>query len=134
MDDAAPFDREPPTVIVIEPEEATRRVICEYLKHCGYQVHEGTSADDLDALLAARIHVDVLLADIQLLNGAEGAELSQRMKRDHPEIQVIVTYGPNGAAHSAGDLCEKLALKKPYEPEEVLKRIRAWRPRSLRQP
>ncbi len=115
------------TVVILEPEEHARNVLCEYLRHCGYEVLGGTSAEDAYKELRGGRAIDFILADVQLHGAIDGHALSRELKKTHPEIEVILTYGPNAAADKAGELCDHGPLKKPFPPEEVVLRIRRLR-------
>jgi DNA-binding response OmpR family regulator len=122
-------DTTPATVLVVERDILARMVLADYLRDCGYKVVEGVNSDDVLAVLEAGKKIDVVLAEVELGGGINGFELARLIRRNHPDIDVILTSGATGAAERAGDLCEEGPLEKPYHPEEVVRRINALRER-----
>jgi DNA-binding response OmpR family regulator len=117
------------TIMVIEPEILVRMVIADYLRDCGYKVIEGISAEDVFLVLRAGGTVDIILAEVRLPGAVDGFSLASQIRRDHPEIDIILTSGVANAADKAGDLCDDGPLPKPYHPREVVRRINILRER-----
>lgn len=114
-----------PVVLVVEDEVLVRMVIAEYLRDCDYVVIEAGSAVEAIALFKADVEVDVVFSDIQMPGAIDGFGLSQWVRQNRPGVQVILTSGAASAADKAGDLCEDgPLLQKPYESEEVGRRIK----------
>jgi CheY-like chemotaxis protein len=120
------------TILVVEPDILVRMVVAEYLRDCGYKVIEGVSADDALAVLQAGRKIDLILAEVQLVGRMDGFELAREIRENHPGIDVILTTGAPRAADKAGDLCDDGPLEKPYEPQEVVRRIKILRERRRR--
>lgn len=121
----ADSDDSRPVVLVVEDEVLVRMVIAEYLRDCDYVVIEAGSAVEALALLKADVEVDVVFSDIQMPGEIDGFGLSQWVRQNRPGVQVILTSGAASAADKAGDLCEEgPLLQKPYESEEVGRRIK----------
>jgi len=102
-------------------------VLSDYLRDCGYAVVSGTSAEDVHEMLRSPRPPQIILTDIQLAGDIDGYRLSQELRRTNPEIDVVLTYGPHGAANKAAEICEEGPLAKPYHPEDVVRRIRELR-------
>ncbi len=115
------------TILLLEPDISARMVLSEYLRQCGYTVFEGSSAEDAYKVIEAEHKLDIILSDVQLVGETDGFRLSQTLKKSNPEIDVVLTYGPNGAANKASDFCEDGPLEKPYHPDEVVRRIMSLR-------
>jgi DNA-binding response OmpR family regulator len=114
---------------VIEPDILVRMVIADYLRDCGHKVVEGVNADDVLAVLGAGKKIDVVLAEVRLTGSVDGFELARRIRQDHPQIDVILVSGATRAADKAGDLCDDGPMAKPYQPQEVVRRINLLRER-----
>jgi DNA-binding response OmpR family regulator len=116
-------------VLVVEDDVLTRAILAEYLRHCGYRVFEAADSDE-----AARVvehpdwRVDVILSAVEIRGSMDGFALSRWIRDSHPHVDVILAGSPRRAADAAGDLCENGPdLQKPYEPSQVVERIRRLR-------
>ena len=122
-DEPSSADPTPRTILVVEPDVLVRMVIADYLRDCGYKVLEGVSADDVVTVLSAGKQIDVIFAEVQLTGSMNGFALAQWVREKHPAVDVILTSGVAQAAEKAGDLCDEGPLEKPYDPQEVHRRI-----------
>jgi DNA-binding response OmpR family regulator len=111
------------TVLLVEPEIIVRMTVADYLRECGYKVVEGGAADDAFAVLATGQRVDFILSEVQLSGGTDGFSLARQVRERYPGVDVILASGTSGAAAKAENLCEEGPLKKPYHPEEIVRRI-----------
>ncbi|PJI42310.1 response regulator [Ferrovibrio sp.] len=115
-----------PVVLVVEDEVLVRMVVAEYLRDCGFMVIEAGSAREALALFKVDIEVDIVFSDIQMPGEMDGFGLAQWVRQNRPDVQVILTSGAaSNAAQKAADLChDGPLLPKPYDSEEVERRIR----------
>jgi DNA-binding response OmpR family regulator len=120
------------TVLLVEGEVLVRMVLAEYLRDCEYRVLEASSSDEAKTLLSAPdLAVDVVLADLDVADAAGGFALAQWLRSERPNIKVILTSGVARSADAAADLCDQGPLmRRPYQPREVERRIRALLARS----
>jgi CheY-like chemotaxis protein len=103
--------------------------IAEHLHSCGYRVLEAGNADDAIAVLKAdaRIgsRINVVFSDVQMPGSMDGFGLVEWIRRERPNIKIIMTSGVSCALEAANDLCDGGPLMdKPYNPAEVVRRIR----------
>jgi CheY-like chemotaxis protein len=119
----------PSTILVVEPEILVRMVIASYLRDCGYKVLEGASAADVITVLGSGQKVDVVFSEVRLRGKVNGFGLAHLVREQYPDVDVILTTGPARAADKASDLCEDGPLEKPYEAQEVVRRINLLRER-----
>jgi DNA-binding response OmpR family regulator len=110
-------------IMVLEPDAIVRMEISDFLRECGYRVIEGVSAEDVREIIESDTRLDVLLAEVHLSGPTSGFELAQELRQTRPEIAVILVSSINNVVEKASDLCGRGPLKKPYQPEEVLRRI-----------
>jgi CheY-like chemotaxis protein len=127
--DPSSGDVAPAAILMVEPDILVRMVIADYLRECGFKVVECVSADDALAVLEAGTKVDVILTEVQLAGSLDGFGLARQIRENRPEIDVILTSGVARAADKAGDLCDDRPLGKPYQPQEVVRRINLLRER-----
>ena len=112
-------------VLVVEDEVLVRMVIAEYLRDCGYVVIEAGNAKEAVALFQADIEVDVVFTDVQMPGEMDGFGLARWVRQTRPGVDVIITSGAAKAADAAAGLCEDGPfMQKPYEAEDVIRRIR----------
>lgn len=121
-----PDPDKPQCVLVVEDEVLVRMSVAVYLRECGYHVIEAKTADEAIVVLGTQTKIDIVFSDIQMPGSMDGFALSQFLRRERPEIKVLLTSGIARMAEAAGDLCEdeKAMLPKPYEHTELLRRIK----------
>jgi PAS domain S-box-containing protein len=114
------------TVLLVEDEESVRRVAMIILKELGYGTIEARNGEE--ALMLAEKHggrIDLLMTDI-VMPGMNGRELSDRLKRIHPETKPLFTsgYTENVIVHH-GILESNLDfIGKPYSVQALAAKIR----------
>ena len=104
-------------------------VITSYLRDCGYKVLEGVMAADVMAVLGSGQKIDVVFSEVRLRGKMNGFGVACWVREHHPDVDVILTSGAVRAADKARDLCDDGPLEKPYEPQEVVRRINLFRER-----
>jgi CheY-like chemotaxis protein len=107
--------------LVVEDNEALRRVVTRQLGELGYRVLAAENAAAGLELLD-RQSIDLLLTDIVMPGGINGRELARRARQRWPEIKIVFTSGFSEARLNgdAGPLaaCTPL-LSKPYRKEDL---------------
>jgi DNA-binding NtrC family response regulator len=81
--------RERPRITVVDDDLVTCELLCEVFTQEGFAVafaQNGQAA--LDAV--ATISPDVIVSDIRMKGGLDGLTLLQRLRREHPEIPVVL--------------------------------------------
>lgn len=116
-----------PRVLVADDSALARAVILHGLEAEGYDVAE--TADGEGAIAAALLALpDVILLDVEM-PGLDGHATLRRL-RDHPELADIPVLFVTGRTDPA-DVAEGLRLgahdylRKPFEPIELVARVRA---------
>lgn len=123
---SARADAPPQTVLVVENEVLIRLVIAEYLRECGYRVHEAVSAEEAIVILQApEVSIDIVFSEVGMPGEMDGFGLARWIRANMPQTQVILTSGAERSADIAGTLCEAgPLLKKPYPSQDVVDRIK----------
>ena len=113
-------------VLVVEDDVLVRLVIAGYLRDCGYRVFEAANGDEAIKLLERdEAGVSVVLTDVEMPGQLDGFDLAHWIRRERPQVEVLMAGTPARAADAAGDLCEEGPHRaKPYEPSLALDRIR----------
>ena len=113
------------TIYVTDDDPGIRELVAEYLTSQGYAVETAEDAVSLDHLLAARLP-DLLVLD-WMMPGEDGLSIARRLRAQpgFPPIIMLSAKGEDidriiGLEVGADDY-----LPKPFNPRELLARIRA---------
>ena len=113
------------TIYVTDDDPGIRELVAEYLTNHGYAVETAEDAVALDRLLAARLP-DLLVLD-WMMPGEDGLSVARRLRAQpgFPPIIMLSAKGEDidriiGLEVGADDY-----LPKPFNPRELLARIRA---------
>lgn len=122
----APMLRGTESVLVVEDEDAVRRVIVRSLEAAGYTVHAVTGPTQaLDWARANRGAFELLLTDV-VMPGMSGKALAATLLAEFPHLKVLFAsgYTENAIVHR-GALDEGVELlAKPFSPTELRARVR----------
>jgi len=122
-DDSAPASQ--PTVLVVEDEVLIRMAVSDYLRECGFRVVEAGSADEAIEVLKSGTAVDIVFSDVNMPGSLDGFGLAQWIRRERPQLKVILTSGVTRKAKEACSLCEDGPfLEKPYNHGDLERHIR----------
>jgi DNA-binding response OmpR family regulator len=113
------------TVLIVEDEDAVRKLVAATLAQDGYQLLTASSADEaVERARAAGHAIDLLLTDATM-PGRSGIELAKELLAKQPGLAVIVM---SGYLHTGDDLQAvggaEIMLHKPFTPHELRARVR----------
>ena len=127
----SPFPRaeeDPSTVLVVEDDELTRLVTCDYLQECGFNVFgAATVAEAIDILQSAGTRIDLVFSDIRLSGELDGIHLARWVRQNRAGLPVILTSGDTARSAAATELCRAHNMPifaKPYDTVRVVDEIR----------
>ncbi len=113
-------------VLVVDDAPNSRRATATMLRRSGHEVHEAEGGEA--ALVWLRCEpCDLVVTDILMPNG-DGIELIRGLAATRPHVPVIAVSG-GGRLNAgpylsmAGNLGASAVLRKPFEPEELLRRV-----------
>jgi CheY-like chemotaxis protein len=114
------------TVLVVEDQEAVRRLTKTILEEHGYRVLEAASGAEAHAV--ARGHageIDLLLTDV-VMPGMDGRTLSEQLRDLRPNLRVILMsgYAADLIAHRDALASGLAYIQKPFRPEELATKVR----------
>lgn len=113
------------SILVVDDEVLIRLDLADYLRECGYRVHEAASAAEAIAVLQGGHSIDLVFSDVQMPGEMDGFGLAQWVRTHCPGVQVILTSGIVRAVEEAQDLCEHGPIeRKPYHHSQLLVRIK----------
>lgn len=72
--------------------------------------------------MEAKVRVDIVFSDINMPGSIDGFGLAHWVRRERPDLKVILT---SGAGHGARAEADAPVLAKPYDHAELERRIRA---------
>jgi two-component system cell cycle sensor histidine kinase/response regulator CckA len=113
-------------VVVVEDEEAVRRLASLVLRRAGYRVLEAAGAKEAEALVSAgREPFDLLVSDV-VMPEMSGPALYERLAARQPALKVLYMSGyTDDAIIRQGRLQAGAAfLQKPFTGEMLLRKIR----------
>ncbi len=111
-------------ILLVEDEDAVRKLAARVLERAGYEVH--TAADGTDALVLLREveGVDLLITDM-VMPGLSGRELAERVRDHTPALPVIYMSGYT-ADEAIRDQDQRAGtfLEKPFTPDQLVQHVR----------
>jgi PAS domain S-box-containing protein len=123
----APIKRvESATILLVEDEDALRRVAQRALESAGYRVIAAASGDDAIALGARYAdEIQLLLTDV-VMPRMNGRTLSEALQQSRPGIGVLYMSGyTDNVIFEHGVLNEQThLLQKPFTAQQLIKRVR----------
>jgi len=113
-------------VLLVEDEPLVRMLLADELRAAGLTVIEAGAASEALSFLAVAAPVDLVVTDIQMPGDMDGLELAELIRRDHPDIPVVLTSGapPPVNLSRVGSF-----LMKPYALAEAVEVVVASLPR-----
>ena len=120
----APAVNEERIILVVEDDNALRRVQLRALSSLRYRTLEADSGATALAILASDVEVDLLLTDIVLPGGMSGPALADAARRLRPRLKVVFVSGYAPAAIiERYKLSGAQILSKPFTQEELAEAV-----------
>ncbi len=111
--------RQPTSVLVVEDEDTTRLLICQYFAEAGYTIYEADSAEQAETILADKT-IDLMLSDIQL-PGDDGLSLIRKIRSSSDMGIILITKKSEALERIIGlELGADAYIVKPFNIREVL--------------
>jgi len=110
-------------VLVVDDEFLVRNVLCEILKDAGFQVLQAECASDAITILEQRARVDLVFSDVKM-PGMDGFELARWVNAHKSDMPVILASGYIGKTNMASELRCTEFLRKPFDFDTVIEKIR----------
>jgi CheY-like chemotaxis protein len=112
------------TILVVEDNENTSRLLETILRSAGYEVTRAPDAEEGLRILEGEAPVDLILLDL-FLPGADGMQFLRLRAdmdpdRQPPVIVVSATEDMDTLRPQLRELGAKLALRKPFDVQELL--------------
>ena len=114
-----------PYIITVDDEEDLREPTAAYLRDQGLDVGEAGGGGELDVLLADRVPALVVL-DVTM-PGEDGFSIARRLRATHPGTGIVMLTARRDVVDRVVglELGADDYVMKPFEPRELLARIRS---------
>lgn len=112
-------------ILVVEDDAGTRKLLCALLKNDGYNVL--SARDGAEALeVLDKNHVDLLVIDV-MMPRMDGYTLTEQLRGGGSTLPMLMLSAKDGAADVRHGFVVGIDdyMKKPFDVEELLLRIRA---------
>src|SRR6267143_1371787 len=111
------------TVLVVEDEEATRKLCSDVAESCGMKAIAVAAVDEALELLESHA-VDIVLTDLKLQQSS-GLDLLKRVRDVYPQVAVVVLtqYGTIDSAVEATRMGAADYVTKPFHVEDLKTRL-----------
>ena len=113
-----------PSVLIVDDEEAIRRLIHETLKQAGYHVHEASNGKE-GLTRYRQSPTDLVIMDI-LMPDQDGLESILTLRQEFPEARIMAITGGSDMIgilnflDVARMLGARRTLQKPFEMQQLL--------------
>jgi CheY-like chemotaxis protein len=107
------------SVLLVEDEVMISNLVANCLSESGFRVHEIATADEALRYIKSGANVDVLLTDISLPGGMNGAELAERARELRPEMPIVYVSGRYKLSEISPLVPRSLFICKPYDPNDI---------------
>jgi two-component system, cell cycle sensor histidine kinase and response regulator CckA len=113
------------TILVVEDEEALRRVTHRILVNAGYDVLLAASGEEALEVFRANPDIDLVMTDV-IMPGMSGKDLVSALRERRPDVRSFYTSGyAEDIIAQRGELREgEVLLQKPFDPPSLLSKIR----------
>jgi two-component system cell cycle sensor histidine kinase/response regulator CckA len=113
------------TILLVEDEEAVRRLVRMVLEGKGYTVLEASGWQEALEIAGQQKPIQLVITDV-VMPGVGGPELISRLEAVRPGIRVLFMSGyTDGAIVNNGLLSSTTAfLQKPFTPDVLLRKVR----------
>jgi CheY-like chemotaxis protein len=110
--------------LVVDDEEAIRRLLQTVLHSAGYKVH--TAANGAEAVKTFAAHaraIDLVILDYAM-PGMSGGDLFHELRRQNPNVRVILSSGHAGGQEIRAMPGLLAVVPKPFRIQDMLRAVR----------
>jgi len=111
-------------ILVIEDDEAYRRLVAQILQRAGFTVALASDFDSGMRVIESPDRLDLLLSDISLPAGTpHGLSIGRMAKSRRPDLKIIYMSGSYNVGEIAAMAEDAKVLPKPFFPKELMAAI-----------
>jgi PAS domain S-box-containing protein len=111
------------TVLLVEDSEEVAAILAEYLEQLGFTVDHAWNASEALRALESKGPYHLVVRDILMPGSVAGVDLARIVRRNHPEIPILLTTGYSARAQEAVRDGFSV-LQKPYDLQTLSDAIR----------
>lgn len=115
-------------ILLIEDDERLARMTVTYLEQSGYKISHAASVQNAYTILNAQTNIDAIILDLMLPDG-DGLDVCKTLRSQphtqHLPIMMLTARGDPTDRIIGLELGADDYLPKPFEPRELLARLRA---------
>jgi CheY-like chemotaxis protein len=111
--------KQPRTILFVEDEPLLGELMSDALTDRGFTVHVALNADDALNYLRSKRSIDVLITDIDLGAGMDGAALAEVARALRPSLPVVYASGRCRSIHQFQAVPGSIFMPKPYSIRDV---------------
>ncbi len=111
--------KETRTILFVEDEPLLGALMSDALADRGFTVHVAPNADDALDHLMSGADIDVMITDIDLGEGMDGAALAERARELRPSLPVIYASGRCRSIAQIAAVPDAVFMPKPYSLSDV---------------
>jgi two-component system cell cycle sensor histidine kinase/response regulator CckA len=115
------------TVLLVEDEDAVRRLVHRALELHGYSVLSARSGEEAEQIEQSHPGpIDLLLTDV-VMPGMSGRELADSLKSRRPQLKILYMsgYTNDEVVRHGVSLARDAFLQKPFTPVSLMAKVRA---------
>lgn len=110
------------TVLVVDDNETARWILAEILAIEGYAVCEAGNADEAMRRLTESSDIRAVISDIEMPGSMDGLQMAARIRRELPQIPVLLTSGRHRPSEDDLPPATKFILK-PWIAGDVIREL-----------
>jgi CheY-like chemotaxis protein len=111
--------KEPHTILFVDDEPLLGELMSDALTDRGFVVYVAPSADDALECLESNAEIDVMITDIDLGAGMDGAALAARARELRPSLPVVYASGRCRSINQIEAVPGSIFMPKPYSLSDV---------------
>lgn len=116
-------------VLVVDDQVEVRRVVETHLRRAGFLTLAAASGEEAQRLLEEEPAVDLVVSDVVMPGGLDGAGLVKRLRKAHPRLRFVLMSGYAPTLDGLVDLDVEV-VRKPFSRKVLLEAVE----RALAQP
>jgi CheY-like chemotaxis protein len=112
-------------VLVVEDQDAVRRLVCRALERSGYRVLEAPDGARALEICGSPATIDLLLTDM-VMPGMNGRDLAMQAIATRPDMRVLYMSGHTHEVLGARFMLDgsTQVVQKPFGPADLVRRVR----------
>ncbi len=124
--DGTPLPKGHERLLVVEDEEALRRLASSMLESLGYEVETAANGPEaLQKIEAMEMPPHLIFSDMVMPGGMDGFDLAAEIRKRCPETAILLASGHFDSNKGRGETGEWTVLQKPYDKATLARHIRA---------